>query len=144
MVKNLVQQALKGCDAMKTVDREGTGGFTLIELLVVLAIISTLLTLAVPRYFSSVQRSKEVVMKENLWIMRDALDKYFSDVGRYPDQLQDLATKKYLRAIPIDPLTETSTTWRVIPPDDPEKGGVYDVKSGAEGTATGGSSYSEW
>jgi general secretion pathway protein G len=129
---------------MKPVDRKGTEGFTLIELLVVLAIISTLLTLAVPRYFSSVQRSKEVVMKENLWIMRDALDKYFSDVGRYPDQLQDLATKKYLRAIPIDPLTETATTWRVIPPDDPEKGGVYDVKSGAEGTPTGGGAYSEW
>lgn len=129
---------------MKPVDREGAEGFTLIELLVVLAIISTLLTLAVPRYFSSVQRSKEVVMRENLWIMRDALDKYFSDVGRYPDQLQDLATKKYLRAVPIDPLTETSTTWRVIPPDDPEKGGVYDVKSGAEGTATGGEAYSDW
>jgi general secretion pathway protein G len=133
-----------GRDVMKPVDGKGTEGFTLIELLVVLAIISTLLTLAVPRYFSSVQRSKEVVMKENLWVMRDALDKYFSDVGRYPDQLQDLATKKYLRAIPIDPLTETSTTWRVIPPDDPEKGGVYDVKSGAEGTATGGGAYSEW
>ena len=129
---------------MKPGDRQGEQGFTLIELLVVLAIISTLLTLAVPRYFSSVQRSKEVVMKENLWIMRDALDKYFSDVGRYPDQLEDLATKKYLRAIPIDPLTDTSTTWRVIPPDDPEKGGVYDVKSGAEGTATGGSPYSDW
>jgi len=133
-----------GRDAMKPVDRNGTEGFTLIELLVVLAIISTLLTLAVPRYFSSVQRSKEVVMKENLWVMRDALDKYFSDVGRYPDQLQDLAIKKYLRAIPIDPITETTTTWRVIPPDDPEKGGVYDVKSGAEGTATGGGSYSDW
>jgi general secretion pathway protein G len=133
-----------GRDAMKPVDREGAQGFTLIELLVVLAIVSTLLTLAVPRYFSSLQKSKEVVMRENLWIMRDALDKHFSDVGRYPDQLQDLATKKYLRAVPIDPLTETSTTWRVIPPDDPEKGGVYDVKSGAEGTATGGGSYSEW
>jgi general secretion pathway protein G len=129
---------------MKPVDRKGTEGFTLIELLVVLAIVSTLLTLAVPRYFSSLQKSKEVVMRENLWIMRDALDKYFGDVGRYPDQLQDLATKKYLRAIPIDPLTETSTTWRVIPPDDPEKGGVYDVKSGAEGTTAGGGSYSEW
>ena len=133
-----------GRDAMKPIDRKGTEGFTLIELLVVLAIISTLLTLAVPRYFSSVQRSKEVVMKENLWIMRDALDKHFGDVGRYPDQLQDLATKKYLRAIPIDPFTETATSWRVIPPDDPEKGGVYDVKSGAEGVATGGGSYSDW
>ena len=129
---------------MRPFDREGAHGFTLIELLVVLAIISTLLTLAVPRYFSSLQKSKEVVMKENLWIMRDALDKYYGDVGKYPDQLQDLATKRYLRAIPIDPLTETSTTWLVIPPDDPEKGGVYDVKSGAEGTATGGSPYSDW
>ena len=131
-------------DATRPFDREGAHGFTLIELLVVLAIISTLLTLAVPRYFSSLQKSKEVVMKENLWIMRDALDKYYGDVGKYPDQLQDLATKRYLRAIPIDPLTETSTTWLVIPPDDPEKGGVYDVKSGAEGTATGGSPYSDW
>ena len=129
---------------MRPFDRQGEQGFTLIELLVVLAIISTLLTLAVPRYFSSLQKSKEVVMKENLWIMRDALDKYYGDVGKYPDQLEDLATKKYLRAIPIDPITDTSTTWRVIPPDDPEKGGVYDVKSGAEGTATGGSPYSEW
>ena len=129
---------------MRLCNRQDVQGFTLIELLVVLAIVSTLLTLAVPRYFSSLQKSKEVVMRENLWIMRDALDKYFGDVGRYPDQLQDLATKKYLRAVPIDPLTETSTTWRVIPPDDPEKGGVYDVKSGAEGTATGGMAYSEW
>jgi general secretion pathway protein G len=129
---------------MRLCNRQDARGFTLIELLVVLAIVSTLLTLAVPRYFSSLQKSKEVVMRENLWIMRDALDKYFGDVGRYPDQLQDLATKKYLRAIPIDPLTETTTTWRVIPPDDPEKGGVYDVKSGAEGTATGGMAYSEW
>ena len=129
---------------MRLCNRQDARGFTLIELLVVLAIISTLLTLAVPRYFSSLQKSKEVVMRENLWIMRDALDKHFGDVGRYPDQLQDLATKKYLRAVPIDPLTETSTTWRVIPPDDPEKGGVYDVKSGAEGTATGGMAYSEW
>ncbi|MEI8014164.1 MAG: prepilin-type N-terminal cleavage/methylation domain-containing protein [Nitrospira sp.] len=129
---------------MRLCNRQDARGFTLIELLVVLAIVSTLLTLAVPRYFSSLQKSKEVVMRENLWIMRDALDKYFGDVGRYPDQLQDLATKKYLRAVPIDPLTETSTTWRVIPPDDPEKGGVYDVKSGAEGTATGGEAYSDW
>ena len=129
---------------MRPFDREGAHGFTLIELLVVLAIISTLLTLAVPRYFSSLQRSKEMVMKENLWIMRDALDKYYGDVGKYPDQLEDLATKKYLRTIPIDPITDTSTTWLVIPPDDPEKGGVYDVKSGAEGTATGGSPYSDW
>ncbi|TKB71480.1 MAG: type II secretion system protein [Nitrospira sp.] len=129
---------------MRWCDRQGARGFTLIELLVVLAIISTLLTLAMPRYVSSLQKSKEVVLKEDLWIMREALDKYYGDVGKYPDRLEDLAVKKYLRAIPIDPITEKSSTWLVIPPSDPEKGGVYDVKSGAEGNGTAGSPYSEW
>ena len=129
---------------MRSCNRLDARGFTLIELLVVLAIISTLLTLAIPRYFSSLQRSKEVVMKENLWIMRDALDKHYGDLGKYPDRLEDLAVKKYLRAIPIDPITDNATTWRVIPPPDPEKGGVYDVKSGAEGNSTTGSPYSDW
>jgi general secretion pathway protein G len=129
---------------MRLCNRQDARGFTLIELLVVLAIIATLLTLAIPRYFSSLQKSKEVVMKENLWVMRDALDKYYGDVGKYPDRLADLAEKKYLRAIPIDPITDNSETWRVIPPADPEKGGVYDVKSGAEGNSTAGSPYSEW
>jgi general secretion pathway protein G len=129
---------------MRLFNQQGERGFTLIELLVVFAIISTLLTLAVPRYFSNLQKSKEAVLKENLWIMRDALDKYFGDVGKYPDRLEDLATKKYLRAIPIDPITEQSTTWREVPPEDSDKGGVYDVKSGADGTSTAGTSYSEW
>lgn len=129
---------------MRSWNRQDARGFTLIELLVVLAIISMLLTLAVPRYFSSVQKARETVMKENLWIIRDALDKYYGDVGKYPDRLEDLAAKKYVRAIPIDPITDDATTWRVIPPADPEKGGVYDVKSGAEGNSTAGSPYSEW
>ncbi len=124
--------------------RQDMRGFTLIELLVVLAIIATLLTLAVPRYFSSLQKSKEVVMKENLWLIRDALDKYYSDNGKYPDRLEDLAVRKYLRAIPIDPLTNSSTTWRTVAPADSDKGGVYDVKSGAPGVSTEGSSYSAW
>lgn len=124
--------------------RVGQHGFTLIELLVVLAIISTLVTMAVPRYFSSLKKSKEAVLKENLWMMRDALDKYYGDIGKYPDRLEDLAAKKYLRAIPIDPMTEKATTWRVIPPPDPDKGGVYDIKSGAEGTSTAGGAYSDW
>ena len=129
---------------MRSCDRHDARGFTLIELLVVLAIISTLLTLAMPRYFSSLQKSKEAVMKENLWVMRDALDKYYGDAGKYPDRLEDLAIKKYLRAIPIDPITGNSTSWHVIPPADPEKGGVYDVKSGADGNSTAGSPYSDW
>ena len=119
-------------------------GFTLIELLVVLAIVATLLLLAVPRYFSSVDRSKEVVLKENLNQMRDAIGKYYADKGKYPESIETLATEKYLRRTPVDPVTESAATWVVVPPDDPQKGGVYDVRSGAQGNALDGSAYGEW
>src|SRR5258708_5726096 len=103
-------------------------GFTLIELMVVLAIIATLLTIAVPRYFSSVERSKEAVLRENLYQMRDAIGKYQADKGKYPETLDALATDKYLRKVPLDPITESATTWVVVAPDDPQKGAVFDVK----------------
>lgn len=119
-------------------------GFTLIELLVVLAIVATLLTLAVPRYFSSVERSKEAVLKENLNQVRDALQKYYGDKGKYPETLEALATDRYLRKMPFDPITESTTTWVVVPPEDPKKGGVYDVRSGAQGKASDGTSYADW
>ena len=119
-------------------------GFTLIELLVVLAIIATLLTIAVPRYYSSVDKSKEAVLKENLYQMRDAIGKYYADRGKYPESLQALATDKYLRSVPTDPVTESATTWVVLAPEDPQKGGVYDVKSGAPGKALDGSEFSTW
>ena len=119
-------------------------GFTLIELLVVIAIIGTLLSLAVPRYFSSVERAKEAVLKENLAVMRDALQKYYADKGRYPDKLEDLAAEKYLRKIPLDPIADSTTTWITVPPKEPAKGGVYDVRSGAEGKAVDGTIYNEW
>lgn len=119
-------------------------GFTLIELLAVLAIIATLLLLAVPRYFSSLDRSKEVVLKENLYQMRDALGKYYADKGKYPESVEALASEKYLRKVPLDPITESASTWVVVPPDDPKKGGVYDVRSGAHGKASDGSVYVEW
>ena len=119
-------------------------GFTLIELLVVLAIIATLLTLAVPRYYSSVDKSKEAVLKENLYQMRDAIGKYYADRGKYPESLQALATDKYLRTVPLDPVTDSATTWIVLAPEDPQKGGVYDVRSGAPGKALDGSEFSTW
>jgi general secretion pathway protein G len=119
-------------------------GFTLIELLVVLAIIATLLTIALPRYFSSVDKSKEVVLRENLYVTRDAIGKYYSDKGKYPESLEALATDKYLRSVPVDPVTESSATWIVVPPEDPKKGAVYDLKSGAPGKALDGTLYSEW
>ena len=119
-------------------------GFTLIELLVVLAIVATLLTIAVPRYFSSIDKSKEAVLKENLHQMRDAIGKYYADRGKYPESLQALATDKYLRTVPLDPVTDSATTWIVLAPEDPQKGGVYDVRSGAPGKALDGSEFSTW
>ena len=119
-------------------------GFTLIELLVVLAIIATLLTIAVPRYYASLDRSKEAVLKENLYQMRDAIGKYYADKGKYPESLETLATDKYLRKVPLDPITESAATWLVVAPEDPQKGGVFDVKSGAQGKASDGSVYAEW
>jgi len=122
----------------------GRKGFTLIELLVVLAIIATLLMLALPRYFSSVDKSKEAVLKENLYQMRDAISKYYGDKGKYPETLDALAAEKYLRKVPLDPVTESAATWIVVPPQDPQKGGVYDVRSGAPGNSSDGAPYAEW
>jgi general secretion pathway protein G len=119
-------------------------GFTLIELLVVMAIIGVLLTIAVPRYFTSLDRSKEVVLKENLYQMRDAIGKYYADKGKYPESLAALESEKYLRKVPLDPITDSTTTWLVVTPEDPQKGGVYDVRSGAPGKALDGTEFSTW
>jgi general secretion pathway protein G len=119
-------------------------GFTLIELIVVMLIIALLASLAVPRYFHSLEKSKEAVLRENLSLMRDALDKYYGDNDKYPSALEDLVTHKYLRKIPPDPVTESAATWVTVPPEDPQKGGVSDVHSGADGNAADGSPYKEW
>ena len=119
-------------------------GFTLIELLVVFTILAILLTLAVPRYFNSIDKSKEAVLRENLAQMRDAISHYYADKGKYPDSLDALATDKYLRRVPLDPITDSDKTWVVVEPSDPQKGGVYDVKSGAPGKSKEGVEYSEW
>jgi general secretion pathway protein G len=119
--------------------------FTLIELIVVMAIVAMLAALAAPRYFRSVERSKETTLKQDLSVMRDALDKFYSDAGRYPDALDDLVTKRYLRRIPPDPLTERADTWQILPPPtEGIKGRVYNVRSGAAGAAPDGTPYSEW
>ncbi len=119
-------------------------GFTLIELLVVLTIIGMLLTIAVPRYFHSVDKSKETVLRDDLAIMRDSIDKYYGDNAKYPDTLDDLVTKRYLRAIPRDPITGSVTTWQVDPPESADMGQVYNVRSGATGTALDGTLYANW
>lgn len=121
----------------------GARGFTLIELLVVLAIIATLLTLAVPRYFSSVGRGKETVLRENLRSVRETIDKYYADTGRYPDSLQDLVSKHYLHALPVDPITGSTTSWIIVPPTDDMPGEVFTIRSGAQGVTVDGTKYSD-
>lgn len=119
-------------------------GFTLIELLVVMAIIAMLLSLTVPRYFHSVDKSKEAALHSDLRGFREAIDKYYGDTGKYPDSLDDLVVKKYLRDIPPDPITGSNQTWVVISPENSSQGNVYNVRSAAPGNGSDGSPYSEW
>jgi general secretion pathway protein G len=119
-------------------------GFTLIEMLVVMAVIATLLTLAVPRYFSNLEKSREAVLHQSLALLRETLDKYYGDTGRYPDALDELVAHKYLRSVPTDPITDSNATWIPVPPEEPQMGGVFDVRSGAQGNARDGSAYRDW
>jgi general secretion pathway protein G len=120
-------------------------GFTLIELLVVMSVIATLLTIAVPRYFQHLDRAREASLRESLAVMRDALDKYRADTGRYPETLDELVIKRYLRKVPPDPITESTDTWVLVPPpDEPGQKKVWDIRSGAEGQGQNGSDYSTW
>jgi general secretion pathway protein G len=120
-------------------------GFTLIELMVVLTIVALLLSLAVPRYFNSVQRSKETVLRANLATTRDAIDKFYGDRGRYPESLDQLVEFKYLRSVPVDPLTESAATWAIVaPPQSDRSGAVFDLHSGALGQSASGEKYGEW
>jgi general secretion pathway protein G len=133
------QEARGACNVLRP-------GFTLVELIVVLAILALLLSIAVPRYIHHVQRAKEATLRQDLIVMRDSIDKFFGDKGRYPDALDELVKERYLRAIPVDPITESNTSWVSLPPP-PEaqvKGQVYDVRSGAEGQGADGKLYSEW
>ena len=118
-------------------------GFTLIELLVVLAIVALLLTLSFPRYFQSIDSAKEAILLDNLRITRQTIDKFYGDTGRYPKSLDELVDKKYLRALPVDPITDSAATWIIVPPDDTEKGKVYNLKSGAPGNNKDGKPYAD-
>lgn len=120
-------------------------GFTLIELVVVLAIVGLLTSLALPRFSAGLDRSKESVLRQNLAAIRSALDQYRADRATLPARLDDLVTSRYLRDIPLDPVTESRESWVIVPaPQDADQPGVYDVRSGAPGKALDGSSYSDW
>lgn len=116
-------------------------GFTLIEMLIVMAIVALLLTISLPRYFGSLEKAKDVALQENLRVTRLSLDRFFSDKGRYPQTLNELVDHRYLKAVPIDPITESSLTWILIPASNADTAGISDVKSGAPGANTEGRTY---
>lgn len=124
--------------------RQVLRGFTLIELLVVLAIVATLLTLALPRYYGKVEVAKETVLRENLRTTRDVIGKFYGDTGRYPESLQELVDKRYLGGVPWDPIVESAEAWTLVPAPEGTKGAVYDIRSTAPGRAIDGSSYAQW
>ncbi|WP_292974932.1 prepilin-type N-terminal cleavage/methylation domain-containing protein [Nitrosomonas sp.] len=128
---------------MKYIAKLQKRGFTLIELLVVMAIIALLLTIVSPRYFTSVDRAREAVLKQNLSILRDAIDKYHADTGRYPASLNQLVEDRYIRAVPVDPITEEDV-WAELPPPDPEMDGVFDVHTTSDKQALDGTFYEKW
>ena len=121
-------------------------GFTLIELIVVLAIIGLLASIVAPRYVRSVDNAREASLKTSLNVMRDALDKHAADHGRYPDSLDELVRRGYLRQVPEDPITGRRDSWQMLParPDSAVPGLVADVRSGAVGRAQDGRPYSAW
>ena len=127
----------------------GERGFTLVELLVVISMISILAAMGVVQYRNSVQRTRETTLRHDLFEMRDVIDQYYADKGKYPSSLDALVSDGYMRKIPMDPITNSTDSWQTVPaeadPANPSaEPGIYDVKSGASGTALDGSSYSEW
>lgn len=119
-------------------------GFTLIELLIVMAVIAVLLTLAMPNFFNSVDKSKEAALQHDLSVMRDSIDKFYGDTGKYPDSLQELVSKRYLKEIPIDPITGSRSTWTIINNLEATNGKVIDIKSGSNNPSSKGTTYSSW
>ena len=124
--------------------RHALRGFTLIELLVVMAIIGTLLSIAVPRYFHSLERARETVLRQDLAILREAIDKYYSDLNQYPDTLQALATRRYVRAVPMDPFTKVADSWVLVPSEDPDHAGIRDIHSSSEAVGSDGTALASW
>jgi len=124
-------------------------GFTLIEALIVITLIVVLASIGMATYTNSVLRSREAVLKEDLFRMRDAIDQYYADKNKYPQSLADLVTDGYLRQIPKDPMTDSADTWTTVAAESEASNpnaepGVYDVKSGAEGTGSDGTPYADW
>ena len=129
--------------------RRRDAGFTLIEILVVITLILILAGMALVQYQNSIQSAREAVLKEDLFRLRDAIDQFYADKNKYPTSLEELVTEKYIRAVPPDPFTKSADTWQTVmsepdPLNPTAQPGIYDVKSGYEGTALDGTKYSDW
>ena len=120
----------------------GASGFTLIELLIVVSIIGILATLAAPSYQASVIKAREAALRQDLFTLRDVLDQHRADQGKYPSSLETLVSAGYLRAIPKDPFTDSTTSWQEIL--DLKEGGICDVFSGSEYVGSNGTPYNRW
>ena len=133
----------------RAADHESDSGFTLIELAIVVTLIIILATMGLAQYRTSVVHAREAVLKQDLFGMRDAIDQYYADKGQYPGTIDALVSEGYMRRVPEDPFTKSSTSWQTVPAEpDPNSPtaevGIYDVKSGSDGTAIDGTHYAEW
>ena len=124
--------------------RHDPHGFTLIEIMIVMAIVGILITIAEPSYRVQTIKAREAALKKDLFVMRDVIDQYAADHGRYPDSLPDLASESYLRGLPVDPFTRSADTWIEVLEEGDEPGGVFDVHSGSDLVALDGTAYNEW
>ena len=128
-----------------TVNGKSRQGFTLVEVMVVLAIVLTIISIAVPMYSTSMIRAKESVLKSNLFTLRSVIDQYTYDKENPPQALDDLVTEGYLRRIPVDPFTSSNNSWKVVTDIGPSgESGVFDIRSGSDRTSLDGSHYDEW